>query len=252
MVDITTLEALSASAWPALETVERDGWVLRFSEAYTRRANSVLPLEPGSRMLAEKVDEVERLYRARNLAPMFKMTSRSEPSGLDLALGERGYEWKAGTSVRVASLAHAAADSVRVDLSWDEAREWREAFHRMGDVAPERRDIHDRMLARILPPAGYTSLDQDGRIVACALGVVQGDWLGVFDVVVDGGERRRGHGERLMRALMGWGRGHGAERAYLQVMLSNAPALSLYEKLGFREAYQYWYRVKRSTDPVQL
>jgi hypothetical protein len=27
-------------------------------------------------------------------------------------------------------------------------------------------------------------------------------------------------------------------------MLDNGPALRLYSKVGFREVYQYWYRVK--------
>ncbi|MCX6092077.1 MAG: GNAT family N-acetyltransferase [Candidatus Bipolaricaulota bacterium] len=241
---IRTLEELSMNAWPALETSVSDGWVLRFSEGYTRRANSVHPLEPGVHGLADKIDEAERLYDERRLPPTFKMTSACEPSGLDLALAERGYEWAAGTSVRVATLAPTAFAPVRVDLSWDRAREWREAFHRMSDVAPERRTIHDRMLSRIAAPAGFASLDQDGRVVACALGVVEEGWLGVFDVVVDGAERRKGRGERLMRGLMDWGRELGAERVYLQVMLHNAPAVALYQKLGFREAYRYWYRVR--------
>jgi len=78
-----------------------------------------------------------------------------------------------------------------------------------------------------------------------ALGVLQDGWLGIFDVVVDPDKRRRGHGERLMRGLLAWGCEAGAERAYLQVMLTNAPALALYRKLGFEEAYPYWYRVRR-------
>ena len=241
---IRTLEELSMNAWPALETSVSDGWVLRFSEGYTRRATSVHPLKRGVHGIADKIDEAERLYDEQGLPPTFKMTSACEPSGLDLALAERGYEWAAGTSVRVATLAPTASAPVRVDLSWDRAREWREAFHRMSDVAPERRTIHDRMLSRIAAPAGFASLDQDGRVVACALGVVEEGWLGVFDVVVDGAERRKGRGERLMRGLMDWGRELGAERVYLQVMLDNAPAVGLYQKLGFQEAYQYWYRVR--------
>jgi ribosomal protein S18 acetylase RimI-like enzyme len=74
---------------------------------------------------------------------------------------------------------------------------------------------------------------------------VQGEWLGVFDVIVDGSARRQGHGERLMRGLMSWGQRMGADKAYLQVMQSNVAAVQLYEGLGFREAYSYWYRVKR-------
>ena len=42
------------------------------------------------------------------------------------------------------------------------------------------------------------------------------------------------------------GLGQGSRRAHrdLQVMLNNAAALRLYERVGFREIYPYWYRVK--------
>jgi hypothetical protein len=42
-----------------------------------------------------------------------------------------------------------------------------------------------------------------------------------------------------------WGHDAGATRGYLQVVDGNLLALNLYAKLGFREAYRYWYRVKR-------
>jgi ribosomal protein S18 acetylase RimI-like enzyme len=47
-----------------------------------------------------------------------------------------------------------------------------------------------------------------------------------------------------MYGLLSWAKQQGAQKTYLQVMLNNAPALRLYEKLGFKEAYQYWYRLK--------
>jgi ribosomal protein S18 acetylase RimI-like enzyme len=43
---------------------------------------------------------------------------------------------------------------------------------------------------------------------------------------------------------MNWGKAHGAQTAYLQVMLDNPAGLALYRDLGFKEIYKYWYRVK--------
>jgi GNAT superfamily N-acetyltransferase len=234
------------NAWPALRSLVCDGWVLRFSNGYTRRANSVHPLYPSSRDLAEKIAEAERLYQERGLPAVFKLTAESQPRTLEAALVERGYEVEAETSVRVADLGPmGSVAAVDIEASWGNASEWREAFHGMSRVAPEHQATHERILASISPLTGFATVRQDGRIVGCGLGVVQVGWLGVFDVIVDGPARRQGYGERLMQGLMSWGRQMGAGKAYLQVMQSNVAAVRLYEGLGFHKAYSYWYRVKR-------
>ena len=91
----------------------------------------------------------------------------------------------------------------------------------------------------------HASITEGGQIVGCGLGVLQGGYLGLFDLVVDAAHRRRGYGAELMRGLLAWGKSQGARRAYLQVMCSNQPALHLHAGLGFAEVYRYWYRVQQ-------
>jgi GNAT superfamily N-acetyltransferase len=43
--------------------------------------------------------------------------------------------------------------------------------------------------------------------------------------------------------MLQWAREHGATQAYLQVVQRNTPARRVYTKVGFQEAYRYWYRI---------
>ena len=65
----------------------------------------------------------------------------------------------------------------------------------------------------------------------------QNGQVGLYDILVDPPMRRQGCGERVVRALLGWGCQRQAHSAYLQVMHNNPPALRLYARVGFREAY---------------
>ena len=56
------LEEVSLNSWPVLQQILFDGWILRFSRGYTKRANSVNPLFGSSMDVDEKVDVCEKLY----------------------------------------------------------------------------------------------------------------------------------------------------------------------------------------------
>src|SRR3569833_2326798 len=86
----------------------------------------------------------------------------------------------------------------------------------------------------------------NGEICAVGLAVAEGEYVGLFDIVTAASERNRGFGRRIVTALLLWGRANGAARAHLAVVCDNAPALRLYARFGFAEAYRYWYRVKES------
>jgi ribosomal protein S18 acetylase RimI-like enzyme len=78
------------------------------------------------------------------------------------------------------------------------------------------------------------------------MGVLQGQFVGLFDIVTDADFRRQGFGKQLMLSLLAWGKRNGAHTAYLQVMLNNEPALRLYSGFGFKEIYPYWYRIMQN------
>lgn len=64
-------------------------------------------------------------------------------------------------------------------------------------------------------------------------------------VIVDEAYRGRGYGRQLCESLLYEAIQHGAHTAYLQVVQNNQNAINLYEKLGYKKLYSYWYRVKR-------
>jgi ribosomal protein S18 acetylase RimI-like enzyme len=243
---IRFIEELSMNAWPALQTMLYDGWILRFANGYTKRANSVNPLYPSENDLEDKIPACEKLYRDKGLPVVFKMTAESVPQELDAVLAARGYQADSYTSVQLLDL-HTWNEASANDASLThlETVDWQVAFCRMNGLDGARQAVHEEMIRSIIPEKGFASVWSGSQIASVGLGVIQAGFIGLFDVVTRSDCRRQGYGERLVRGLLSWGKQQRAHMAYLQVMLNNAPALHLYEKLGFREAYQYWYRIIR-------
>lgn len=74
-----------------------------------------------------------------------------------------------------------------------------------------------------------------GRVVAfCNYWVVAGE-LQILNVAVRPDERRRGHAQRLLDHMVAVARAADLRVLSLEVRVSNAAAVALYRKLGFRE-----------------
>lgn len=78
--------------------------MIRFANGFTKRANSVNPLYYSNIDLNEKIPLCERLYRAKNLPAVFKLTRAVHPHDLDDRLAERGYQKDSLTSVQTVNL----------------------------------------------------------------------------------------------------------------------------------------------------
>ncbi len=239
------IEEVSLNAWPCLRQMLYDGWILRFANGYTRRANSVNPIYEGVQDVAEKIRRCEQIYQSKQLRTVFKITPFVHPANLDDVLAESGYEKEAPTSVQTLDLANISAQTTYSIQQWAKpAPEWVDHFGRMNKVAPENVPALRAILDNIAAMTCFATVQNEDQTVSCGLGVLDGNHVGFFDIVTDPAHRGKGFGTGLMLNILHWAKQNGATKAYLQVMLNNPPALNLYEKLGFKEIYQYWYRVK--------
>jgi hypothetical protein len=193
-IDLATvrrLEELAFRGWPALETQDRAGWRLRFANGYTKRANSINALGQHAQIDLSALQSLEAAYRARNQAPVWRLTPLAPPA-VDGILSTRGYRTIERSLLQVCPL-HAgfeAAPEVRIHAEPTPA--WIEAFCTHSPVRPEHRDTMRRMLATIAAPAGFAFVEAEGSPLAMAIGAVEGDHMGLFDVLVMPKARRRG------------------------------------------------------------
>jgi N-acetylglutamate synthase len=249
LADPRLVEELTLNAWPPLETLLFDGWLLSFSNGYTRRANSIHPLYASHLPLQTKIVACQEIYAARGQETVFKLTSAAEDAALDRTLANVGYQSAATTSVQSVVLEPARSDvtsssrpEVSLAASLDNA--WLEDFNRLSATPARFESTMRAMLQKIAPAHVFASVVLHGQTVAQGLAVAERGYVGIFDIIVDSNVRNQGLGRRVVTSLLQWAQTQGAFQAYLAVMVDNAPAVHLYAQLGFQEQYRYWYRHK--------
>lgn len=239
---VRAIEERSFNAWPALEVAVVDGWLLRFAEGYSKRANSANALAPTAR-LETLLPLVEALYRRHGITPCVRLTPLAAQA--DGALLDRlGWTVADESLVLVAPLAGFDGPlAPDVSIAPTASPAWIDGYAQASRRADLKRDVLARMLGAIRPEVAFATVTEGGRPVGFGMGVLERGMVGLFDIATDPDARGRGHGRRIVRTLMGWGRGKGAMQAYLQVTVGNAVARSLYDTLGYRECYRYNYRL---------
>jgi GNAT superfamily N-acetyltransferase len=243
--EIAELELLASHCWPAREIVNYKGWIIHWNDGVTWRANSVLPNKWDSKISVEDViDYVIELYREKNTPPAFKISPASQPKDLDDLLEKKGFEKRMVTHVQTAEIEEISCLNPRLPVDLfkvtDESLDTLMYRSEKEKIAIEvrREIIHhiagDKNIARVL---------MHGKIAGVGLGVVEGDWLGLFSVRTLPEFQRRGVAWSVNCALAMWGEDLGAKHVFLQVEAENEPALELYESMGFKTMYTYWYRI---------
>jgi ribosomal protein S18 acetylase RimI-like enzyme len=228
--DRVRMERAHVLAWPALRTARIDGWLWRSSGGGSQRANSVSTIDFTGTDPEAAIDAVEARYGAADMPARFQTFDETSPSILADLLRARLYRQGDPTTTmfKPVEAGAAAADVEWRDHAWPE---WLEVY--TGEITEDRRMVNCLILERVPAPRAFFGCRRDGRIVATALCVV-GHGCGVIECVATRADcRRQGAAQAVLQALEAWARTQAADLLGLQVVGTNTPAVTLYERLGF-------------------
>lgn len=245
---IREIDEAAFNAWPSIRQILYDGWILRFSRRYTKRANAIYPLFPSIVAVDEKIARCEEIYSKRRMETIFRLTPWSNPEEMDRILENRGYTVQEPSLVLNRTLkpndfngtSSPAFQILRPD-------HWHRSFAKIAGLPPEKSRIHEEIVSLIPGDVLFCAIVEEEETIAVGLGVMAFGFFGMFDLVTRTEFRKRGYGTKLVRAMLFWATAHDANRAYLQVVGTNQAARNLYQGLGFQKTFDYWYRVLDAT-----
>ncbi|MGE2729328.1 N-acetylglutamate synthase, CG3035 family [Mycolicibacterium vaccae] len=212
--EIRNLEHAAALGWPGTEHRWQDGWFLRHGGA-TRRANSAVPLRFTSHT---EIVEVARWYAARGVPALISAPDR-------LFRVPAGVPTDAENLVMATDLAINPQDCA-VEVATRPETRWLQIYQRDVPV--------DVLTAVVDGEVGFGTLD-DAAVGRVAITEAPDGtrWAGVSAVRVAESARRQGLARRLCTGLLDWAAQRGATRGYVQVVVENTAARTLYESMGF-------------------
>jgi N-acetylglutamate synthase len=248
--ELRRVEEISQNASRPERGVMIDGWSVGLSPSKARRSRCVNAFYPSMRSFEENLSATRALYREAGLPCVFRVTRFVGDATLDEKLVAIGGERVGSTLVqllrlmpnfvgRMKNLSGSIDLIVKVESGPDIVRQC--LMELRGDTAEQFAALRTRWKTLPLPIRSYVAQDANGVPLSHVLTIAEDRCVGVFDVVTHASQRGRGLASALIARALADAHAHGATTAYLQVEATN-PAVRVYEKLGFRTAYDYWYR----------
>ena len=251
-MNVMEMENAGRDDWPALEEQELPFGVMRYSRGIDRRSNS-LSLYPHIEFETRKlIDATEKFFAERDSAPIVRLVQQdgialNSIDEIDSALELRGYEKQAPSltmSLDLSGAMETQSNFKNGSIENLDAGSWLQAWYVLTSRNMEEIDVHKTLFEKsdlshlFLLKQGF-----DGAPTSSGMAVYANQSLGLFGISTAMGQRKRGHALDIVNSLLCWGFAKGARFAYLQVEEANSAAVNLYQKLGFKKSYSYWYRV---------
>ena len=240
---IRRLEAVSFRSLPATSTFFNGSWAVRLTQTLpAKRLNSINPLDPrDSSNLEQRIAlEMERFRRVDR-----EMVFRLSPlAANELTRYLQSSNWTSfdPSIVMTLNLDQMHMDQTIDRLPFKDVQIWVDEVLELGN---QNRDIkfgNIELIRSIESNTGLFLLRDENGSPLCALRVViDNDLVGLFSLVTSTAKKRQGLASSLLSSALSWARQQGARTAWLQVESANTPAITLYKKFGFHEAYEYVY-----------
>jgi len=246
-VSAEAAERRAVSGWPPLVKRSLGEWVLRASQGYSSRANSVLAVGDPGLPFTEALSAVVEFYSAHDLPPVAQVVVSSDVHQRFEAAGwVSARPGEADTMFQIASVSRALrlvrqavpAGALTASMSATAGPRWF-ADDARAEKRPEALGVlegPDQVgFAAVIPPGAAGDVLAKGRVAYAD------DWVGISNVWVSPTHRRLGLAVTVVGAMLAWGAERGATTAYLQTRGDNPAALALYDRLGFVTHHTYRY-----------
>lgn len=248
--EVKDLQEYLMNSWPAKHYYFLNGWILRFTDGVTSRANSVFPVRytGTQKTLDEDIDLVEKAYKAHYLQPVYTIPEFHEPKNLKSKLLKRGYYSFDHTIALGIEIDEIHRKKINVDFEYtildsrvEEISEFLANFSKRNEK--EQKIIQKINQRIIIPKKCYMLTKNNNEIVGTLLAVlVPQGYMYIGDVFVHPDYRRqRVATSMLVKLIDKWTVAKRLKYIWLQVERNNIKALNLYFKFGMKKLYNYFY-----------
>ena len=254
--DIKRLQEILMNSWPALHYYFLNGWILRFTNGVTARANSVFPLHytGNSDSIDKDIIFVEKAYNAYNLPAIFTLPDFFEPQILESKLLEHGYQQLGCITYTLIAFVQELRNGMvnkefTYNLHTERVFEVSNFLSTHSSRGNEAQKILNALTKRIIIPHKCCIIaKKENNVVGTLMGILDPHkYLYIVDMLVHPDFRKKKIATSMFYKLIKeWGIPNRVKMIWLQVETENKAAMKLYTKLGLKKAYSYYYLEKRS------
>lgn len=242
-IDIESLERATLDAVAPDSVGTLPGWLLPFDATTVGRAKSAVPLSH-HQSDPTLIPLIESCYAERGLKAQFRVADVAGLSTLQQGLLEHGYIPQHATLTMMGDVRHwpkTKFDSY-ASLTLQPTDAWKSVYRSSDfDAVDGANRVRAFSRSRCLV---YACLeDESGALAAGTASFSQG-WASLHGLRTIARARGKGYASALINALGNEALARNLNQCFLQVDEENAPARSLYQRLGFLSAWRYHYWCK--------